>query len=830
MQHKIYNTIIKKKKQINNNIVVNLSSTKLTLSQMYVLNKGLNFCVNETNKSKIIRNTRNEISHFIRNIQIKYMFIGKDKNIREPFTGNKQWKPPKNKQHQAIIALEDILNEEFSELVKHNNIRNNISNTDRLALKSLRNNQNIIIKKADKGGCIVILNTDNYIDKIYTMLSDNITYSKMDQIDLNQKKSEVDVIINNLFEDNFISKRQKKFLTNFSPKMPVYYGLPKIHKKDIPLRPIVSQIDSPSYKINKFLDYILTTAEKEIPYLLQDTTKFLQYINELDAFTQLKPILFTIDVTSLYTVLPHDMCIEYVTEMYIETLDKWNKYTHNIKPINVDSLVNIIRVILNQGFFKFDDKIFSQNYGITMGAPSSVKIANITLYKHLEKIQNNFSGIKPYQCYRLIDDVFGIWLDTEENLLKWFEHLNSSHSTIKFTIEYSYEKIPFLDTLVYIEDNIVKTKLYKKPIDKKQYLHYNSEHPNYMKNSIPYAQALRYRRIISEDTVLNEELIKLADSFINRGYPTTIIEQQINKIYPLKRSDVIQYKEKNSSEIGFTPFVLTFANIFNNKGKFNIYEIIRNVWNELTEVVPILKNIKPPKIIFKKCTSIGKCVESSNFPPKWWLSRDDQLNDNIIYPTTSSILDGNIRSIMNRPTFYRSKPCEGNKCQSCNIITDCTTFKSTTYNKIFNIKADCNCSTNDIIYLITCKRCSLQYVGESGQNLRDRMNNHKSTIRTNKRTPIAIHFNSPHHNINHLSVTPIEILTTNSIFIRRSREYYWQLRLGTIYPKGLNNYPIKGSDYAAVRPLKANMNLEATSNPTITDSELLETLCFLYDN
>ena len=394
-----------KKTLINNNIVVNLSNTKLTLSQMYVLNKGLNFCLNETNKSKIIKITKNETAQFIRNIQIRYLFLGEDKKKREPFTGNKQWKPPKSKQHQAIIVLEDILNEEISVLVKHNNIRNNISNTDRYALKCLRNNQNIVIKKADKGGCIVILDTSNYVQKIDAMLSDSITYSKIANIDLVQKKSEVDVIINNLFADNLISKRQKKFLSNFSPKMPVFYGLPKIHKKDTPLRPIVSQIDSPSYKINKYLDYILTTAEKEIPYLLQDTTKFLQYISKLEIFTQVRPILFTIDVTSLYTVLPHDMCIEYVTEMYIETMDKWNKYTHDIKSITVDSLVNILQVILNQGFFKFDDNIYSQNYGITMGAPSSVKIANITLYKHLSKIQQNFSGIKPYQCYRLIDDV-----------------------------------------------------------------------------------------------------------------------------------------------------------------------------------------------------------------------------------------------------------------------------------------------------------------------------------------------------------------------------------------------------------------------------------------
>ena len=109
------------------------------------------------------------------------------------------------------------------------------------------------------------------------------------------------------------------------------------------------------------------------------------------------------------------------------------------------------------------------------------------------------------------------------------------------------------------------------------------------------------------------------------------------------------------------------------------------------------------------------------------------------------------------------------------------------------------------------------------------MNNHKSTIRTHKRTPIAIHFNSPHHNINHLSVTPIEILTTNSIFNRRSREYYWQLRLGTIFPKGLNNYPVNLSDSTAAAHCKSNPILETTSNSMTTDFELLETLCFLFE-
>jgi len=295
---------------IENNTVVNLSKNKLSLSQLYVLNKGLNFCLSESNKSRLIKKTRQEIAQFIRNIQIKYIFMG-ESSKQEIFTGNKKWKPPNNKSHQAIVAMGDMLNEDITKLIKNNKMRHNISTKDKNALISLRQNTNIIIKKADKGGSIVVLDADDYVLKIDKMLSDATTYTELDLVNLDQAKTEVDNIIKDLLCKNYISKRQKQFLTNFTPKMPIFYGLPKIHKKENPLRPIVSQIDSPSYKLNKYLDYILTTAEKEIPYLLQDTSKFLQNIENLHQINQIthpKPILFTIDVTSLITLIYHTTC------------------------------------------------------------------------------------------------------------------------------------------------------------------------------------------------------------------------------------------------------------------------------------------------------------------------------------------------------------------------------------------------------------------------------------------------------------------------------------------------------------------------------------------
>ena len=104
-----------------------------------------------------------------------------------------------------------------------------------------------------------------------------------------------------------------------------------------------------------------------------------------------------------------------------------------------------------------------------------------------------------------------------------------------------------------------------------------------------------------------------------------------------------------------------------------------------------------------------------------------------------------------------------------------------------------SCITENLIYLITCRKCHVQYVGETGRRLRDRLNNHKSTIKRKENTPISIHFNSPNHSILDLEIVGIEKIANqlNSINIRKTKEKEWQARLETTYPKGLNGLKCK---------------------------------------
>jgi hypothetical protein len=784
-----------------------LSDRNLTLIEATVLNKGLNFCITNKNKGNIHKTIDTDILKFTRTLQLRHLFGNSADNIVEKFTGNPGWQPPQSKCSPSISGFTTYIQNHLKKLVSVNKIKHNISSGERKAINNLREDKNILIQKADKGGSIVIVNTKDYLNKMINMLNDPITYTQVLNVNLEDAKSKTDNIFLHLHDKNYISSKQKNYLMRCNPKMPILYGLPKIHKNNWPYRPIVSQIDSPAYKLNKYLDYLLTTAEKCIPNLLQDTTKFLQIINKLDSVPD-NCILFTIDVTSLYTVLPHELVINYVQEMYIETLENWIKYTPDIKPVPNPLIAEMIKIILNQTFFSFNNNLFLQNYGITMGAPSSVKLANITLYKHLNKILKDYPKTLPLIQLRLIDDIFGIWGGTEEELLEWVQFLNNSHTSIKFTLEFSKIEIPFLDTLVYIDNNKIKTKLYKKPTDNKQYLHFNSEHPAHIKKAIPYAQALRYRRIIEDDEILKLELDKLKSNFISRNYPVNILDTALDRVSNLNRLDIIKYKEKVTNNWNSIPLILTFNNSLVSNNNINIYKKLTESWIDLLKTTPELRMLDTPKIVFRKGTTINSLLNSTVFPPIRWSTERKAHIKTIPLPDSIPITPMKLG---------HCKPCCKARCKTCEIISTSDSFISSHLDVSFNLLDNFDCGSSNIVYLITCTKCNIQYVGETGQSLRERFNAHRSDILLNKNTPVGIHFNSINHNASHLLVIPIEKLDTSSnINNRRTREYFWQLKLNTIFPKGLNNFPVDE------RTLFENLEI-----CSVTDLELFDNLTYL---
>jgi len=255
----------------------------------------------------------------------------------------------------------------------------------------------------------------------------------------------------------------------------------------------------------------------------------------------------------------------------------------------------------------------------------------ILSYIHVLDILATYTGRSPSQLQRYIDDIFGLFYGTEPELMNWFNHLNNSHPNIKFTKDSSFLQIPFLDSLVYIKDNKIHTKLYKKTTDKKQYLEYNGNHPDHIKNAIPYAHALRYKRIISDPDILTIELTKLRNNFINRANPPLIIDTAIDRVNQIDRFDLLKCKDLNTWSA--TPCLLTYCQaLVTPNPNNNIHMCIQRACEDLQLMVSTLSNIPPPKIVFKNDINIGNLLVSTNIPNNLCPPNETILHINILIP------------------------------------------------------------------------------------------------------------------------------------------------------------------------------------------------------
>ncbi|MCP4970511.1 MAG: GIY-YIG nuclease family protein, partial [Arcobacter sp.] len=143
----------------------------------------------------------------------------------------------------------------------------------------------------------------------------------------------------------------------------------------------------------------------------------------------------------------------------------------------------------------------------------------------------------------------------------------------------------------------------------------------------------------------------------------------------------------------------------------------------------------------------------------------------------------------------RNVRCQRRRALCCPFFNTNPFFRSTVTNKVFvNLELNkVSCIDKNVIYLITCKKCSLQYVGQTIRKLSTRISEHKNSVNQNKLNTILVkHFGQNGHTVEDLSFQIIDqvnpLMTKNETqYILNEREDFWMRSLGTVFPFGLNN-------------------------------------------
>ena len=148
------------------------------------------------------------------------------------------------------------------------------------------------------------------MSKVKFQLNDTKHYHKIPSNPTLQIANDINTLISYLIFKGSITKDIGKFLElKYPPRTPVFYGLPKIHKLNVLLHPIVSACDSRTENLSNFIDYIAQPFMKALPSYIKDTKYFIQTILELPPLSD-NAFLVTADVVSLYTNIPHEEGIE----------------------------------------------------------------------------------------------------------------------------------------------------------------------------------------------------------------------------------------------------------------------------------------------------------------------------------------------------------------------------------------------------------------------------------------------------------------------------------------------------------------------------------------
>ena len=177
----------------------------------------------------------------------------------------------------------------------------NLSKEEWTAHQNLKTRDDIVIKPADKGGAAVVWRTDLYKQEAFRQLADTKFYAKVNK-DLTQTNQKIvkDTVNKLILEQKLPSKARNLFVT--TPKTSTFYLKPKIHKPNNPGRPIISACSCPTELISSFLDKKMAPFVKSLPTYIKDTNYALNILKQF-SFPGNNKFLFTMDITSLYTVI-----------------------------------------------------------------------------------------------------------------------------------------------------------------------------------------------------------------------------------------------------------------------------------------------------------------------------------------------------------------------------------------------------------------------------------------------------------------------------------------------------------------------------------------------
>ena len=221
--------------------------------------------------------------------------------------------------------------------------RPNLSKSEKEALDRLRKDKSRVILMVDKGVSMVVMDRDDYNTKAEDLLHQP-TYRPIPNDPTNKMKNRLITLLKKIKTEGGLSETTYKRLYPTGAGSPKFYGLPKVHKQGIPLRPIVSSIGSATYNTAKELSRILKPLVGKSRHHIQNNQDFLEDLKGI----QLQPdeVMMSFDVKALFTSVPIEPAL-----VIIEKLLKEDQTLQSRTTMSIQHIMDLLGLCLRGTYF-----------------------------------------------------------------------------------------------------------------------------------------------------------------------------------------------------------------------------------------------------------------------------------------------------------------------------------------------------------------------------------------------------------------------------------------------------------------------------------------------
>ncbi|UYV72472.1 hypothetical protein LAZ67_9003283 [Cordylochernes scorpioides] len=213
------------------------------------------------------------------------------------------------------------------------------SQTESKALRRLMKQRSIVISRSDKGTDTVILDRSSYHAKILEILQDTATFSQISAQDSTIALKTFKSSLNRMKRSRLISTEENKSFTTNLPNGTYIYGLPKVHKPSVPLRPIIAYHLSPAYPLAKYLSNYLSPLlnNNRNPVKTNSITSLSQICLNMSTFTfdhihfkQIRGSPMGSPLSSIAAELVMTRIDKWVCNLHCDDILFWRRYVDDI--------------------------------------------------------------------------------------------------------------------------------------------------------------------------------------------------------------------------------------------------------------------------------------------------------------------------------------------------------------------------------------------------------------------------------------------------------------------------------------------------------------------